>query len=344
MKSVFTRAAVVGGLCAALLVSACQTPEPPPPPPPPPPPLPAVTLSSTVADAAAVYLSYIVDAAQISPAFSNGGDVRNSLMRAATYEPAQLSRGMVAYATVVALQSPEFVSGVRNLAADPANRDALLRQIVADPAYAAQLPGAAQAAGLIASQIQGQGQGMFSAGAAVKQTAYDIQRQRWSAQHVSDRDERLERARVVSATPLTVPTDESARLYQAANTGQGLSFMPAEATPPYTQMVVRALAIAALAAMGEAGDQDAALIEALLVEPISADCLNFSKLMMMQCLAASRPHYEEIFCLGQHIMMDTAQCVIDAAGAVTLLPVATEPPTGELISASTDSETAQNPN
>lgn len=342
------RASLIGALTLGLILAGCETAPPPPPPAPPPPPLPAVALNSGVAEAAAIYLAYVQDASQISSSFANGDEVRASLMRAATYEPVQLSRGMVAYAAVVALQSPEFVNGVRGLAADPANRDTLLRQIMADPAYAAQLPGAREAAGLIAAQIQSQGQGVYNAGAAVKQTAYDIQRQRWSSQHVTDREERLERARLLSATPLNHSVDDSARLLNAALTGQGLALQPAEAGPPYTQAVVRGLAIAALAALGQAGEDARATTESLLNEPVSADCLNFSKLMMMQCLAASRPHYEEIFCLGQHIMMDTAQCVVDAAGTVTpilQLPVLmAQPASVETASADATSSDAQTPN
>lgn len=323
------RALLAGGLTAALFLAACETPAPPPPPPPPAPPLPAVALNGAVAEAAAVYLAYMQDVSAISPVFADGGEVRQSLLRASRFEPRQLSRGLVAYAAIVALQSPEFVNGVRGLADDPANRDTLFRRIVADPAYAAQLPGAAEAAGLIAAQIQGQGQGMFNAGSAVKQTAYDVQRQRWSAQHVTDREARLEQVRALGETRLNPDYSASATLQQAALSGHGLSVTAAEAGPPYTQAVIRGLALAALAALGQAGEDNRALTESLLDEPVTADCLSFTKLMILQCLAASRPHYEEIFCLGQHIMMDTAQCVLDSAGTVTFAP----PPDTPLLTA-----------
>ena len=41
----------------------------------------------------------------------------------------------------------------------------------------------------------------------------------------------------------------------------------------------------------------------------------FRSLNLYQCLAVSKPHYEDIFCLGQHVMLDTGQCVMIAAGA-----------------------------
>lgn len=329
MRAFARNVGLIGALSIALTTAACQTPEPEAPPPPPPPPLPAVALNGSVAEAAAIYLAYVQDASGLSATFEDGSSVRGSLLRASAYEPAQLSRGMVAYAAVVALQSPEFVNGVRALAADPANRETLLRQLVADPAYAVQLPGASHAAGLIAAQIQSHGQGIYSAGSAIKQTAYDIQRQRWSAQHVADRDARLEQVRVLGVTPLNPDYNASATLQQAALSGNGLALPTAEATPPYTQAVVRGLALAAIAALGQGGEENRNITDALLNEPVSADCLNFTRLMILQCLAASRPHYEEIFCLGQHLMMDTAQCVIDSAGPVTLF----QPPSDPLLTA-----------
>ena len=58
----------------------------------------------------------------------------------------------------------------------------------------------------------------------------------------------------------------------------------------------------------------AASFDALLVEPTGGSCLNMSKLNLNQCLAVAKPWYEDVFCLGQHVMMDTGKCVIKAAG------------------------------
>jgi type II secretory pathway component GspD/PulD (secretin) len=53
----------------------------------------------------------------------------------------------------------------------------------------------------------------------------------------------------------------------------------------------------------------------ILTEVNSASCFNMSKLNLYQCLAVAGPHYEDIFCLGQHAMIDTGTCVLKAAGA-----------------------------
>ena len=49
-------------------------------------------------------------------------------------------------------------------------------------------------------------------------------------------------------------------------------------------------------------------------DPADAHCIKMAKLNLFQCLAVAGPHYEDLFCLGHHAMMDTGQCVISAAG------------------------------
>ena len=46
----------------------------------------------------------------------------------------------MAYASILALQSPEFVSGVRTAGAEPEARRQIIDRIVANPAYASTLP------------------------------------------------------------------------------------------------------------------------------------------------------------------------------------------------------------
>lgn len=337
---ILRRASVAAAAFAALLAASCETPPPPPEPAPPPPP-PAVALNSGVAEAAAVYLAYMRDAAAIQADFADAAAVRAAVNRAASYEPTQLAHGMVAYAAVLALQSPEYVAGVRRYSVDPAQRAELVRQILTDPAYAAQLPGADHAAGVIAAQLQADGQAVFRAGEAVKQSAYDVQHQRWSREAVPDRVERLEHARALSATRLNPSLDESARLLQAGLSGTGLPVVAARAEPPYTEAVIRGLAIAALAALGAAGEEATAATTSLMAENGGSYCLNFSKLNLMQCLAAARPHYEDVFCLGQHILMDTGQCVVESAGSLVVPPapvtlVAAEPVAADASAAAAD--------
>ncbi|HYE42887.1 MAG TPA: hypothetical protein VEA15_05780 [Caulobacteraceae bacterium] len=324
MKSALIRGGAMAAVFAsALVLAGCETPEEPAPPPPPPPP-PAMALSSNVVHAAASYRAYVRDAASIGAAWTDPESIQVALRRGAAFEPKSFSRGAVAYAAVLALQDPAFVQGVRTYAADPASRNQVIRQLMADPAYAAQLPGAQSAAGVIIANLSADGAAIHRAGTAVKQSAYDVQRQKWSREHVSDREGRLATAKRLSTMPVMGSSEDSAMLMQAAMSGSGLGVSSASASPPYTEAVVRGMAIAALAVLGAAGEDNAASIDSLLNENVGTYCLNLSKLNLYQCLAVSKPHYEDVFCLGQHVLMDAGQCVTKVSGYRA--PAAMTPP------------------
>jgi hypothetical protein len=330
-------------VAAAVVLANCATPEPEPAPPPPPPPPPALSLNEGVAEAASIYVAFMREAGSIEAGFTSAEAIQAAIRRGASYEPAQLSRGMIAYGSILALQSPEFVQGVRTFAVDPAIRQQMIGRIVADPAYAATLPGAEAAAGLIVDTIGRDSAAMLAIADAVEEDAYTIQgrgdpRRRWATVPVADRSVRLEGAKALSAVNMLPSAEESARLFAAANAGTGLSLSPSRSGPPYTPAVVRSLALAALAALGAAGEDARANTEALTVEQNSEFCLNMSKLMLFQCLAASRPSYEDMFCVGRHVARDLATCT---ANNITATPL--EVPETSVASGATDSAPVQTP-
>jgi len=307
------------------LVAACSAPPPPPPlvqaPPPPPP----ITLSAKVVERASAFRGYMARAAAVSPTFQNGEQIQASLKVGAAYEPKTFMNGAVAYAAVLALQDPAFVASVREVAANPTQRQEMINNIFSNPSYAAVFKGADSAAGLIIDQIGGDGLKVYMAGKAVKQAAYDVQKASWSKSTVVDRDGRLASAKTLSATPALAESADVAVLQQASTGAQSLGLTPRAATAPYQPVVIRGLAVAALAALGAAGDDNLASIDALSIDPATGSCLNMAKLNLYQCLAVSKPHYEDIFCLGQHILMDTGACMVKAAGA-SLPPEPPPPP------------------
>jgi hypothetical protein len=285
---------------------------------------PPISLNEGVAQAASIYVAFLREAQTIQPGgFSDAEAIQAAIRKGSAYEPAQLSRGLIAYGSIIALQSPEFVAGVRQFAVDPTQRQEMVARIVADPAYAATLPGADYAAGLISATIGKDALAMRSIAEAIEQDAYTIQarsdpRRRWATAHIQNREVRLEGAKTLSAAAMLPSAEESAQLYAAANAGTGLATESGRKAPPYTPPVVRSLAIAALAALGAAGDDARANTDALVVESNNEFCLNMSKLMLFQCLAASRPSYEDMFCLGRHITRDLATCATQATSITTI--------------------------
>lgn len=315
--------AILGGGLAA-----CSTPAPPPPPPPlPPAPIPVnapapppVGLSARVVEHASQFRTYTRRASSITPSFTNGPAVEQTLELAESYEAQQLSQGAIAYAAVVALQEPGFVAGVRTYAVDPAQRKELAQRIVNDPNYATALPGAQAAAGMIIASLNAEGAKIRGAGELVKQSAYDVQHQSWSKAPVTDPVGRLAHAKAMSAAPMTSEPQDLEQMKRAVTASDSkaeerrFALAAAASAPPFTPVVVRGLAVAALGALGEAGDDNEAQVESLLNDSNGGFCLNMSKLNLYQCLAVAKPWYEDIFCLGQHVLIDTGQCITKAAG------------------------------
>jgi hypothetical protein len=317
---------------SAALLASCASPPPPPPPipvavvPPAAPPPPPVALSHNVVEAASAYRIYMRRAAEISANFADGSAVEQSLVSGVAYEPKQLLRGTIAYAALIALQSPQFVAGVRTYAVDPVQRRQLAARLLSDPNYAGALPSAANAAGLISATLAADAAKVHHAGELVRQAAYDVQHQAWSKGDVTGREARLANAKALSAQAVVPPEAEVRLLSAAVNGPDGAGISPLGVSgeakaPPYTPVISRGLALAALAALGEAGDAADAQLQPLLDESGSAFCLNMSKLNTYQCLSVAKPYYEDVFCLGQHVLLDTAQCVAKAAGVPQPLPV-----------------------
>ncbi len=287
---------------------------------------PPVALNDSVAQSAAVYLTFTRDMATIQGGFASPDAVEAALRRGASYDANQISRGLVAYASILALQSPEFVSGVRQAGAEPTVRRQIIDRIVANPEYASTLPGAEAAASLVISVLEADVIALSAAADSVESDAYNIQytgdqRHGWGRATPPDREGRLQAVKDLSRT-IQPSASETARLHAASNSGSGLGVTAGRTRrAPYAPSVTNAIAMAALAALGAAGDNARANTEALQYDRASQDCLASSKLNLFQCLAASRPTYEDMFCLGRHVIRDLSTCARGAALPAAIITV-----------------------
>lgn len=297
----------------AAVLAGCATEEAPPPAPPAPPP-PAAAMSPKLIEMASIYSSYVSKALAISPNFTDGQAVAAGLRSGAAYEPEQMTRGAIAYGAIAALQDPAFVAGARAYVGDKARRDQVIYELMKDPAYAVGLPGSDSAAGLVLAALGGDAKKVYDQGKLVRQSAYDIQKSAWSKGDVSGREARLTQAKSLSVTASLPEMSETARLTQAFNGAAPLGLSGAPAAAPYTPMVVRSLAVAALAALGAADDAHLEQVLPLMAETTGKQCMSLAKLNLYQCLAVARPHFEDVFCLGEHVMMDTGRCMMKSVG------------------------------
>ena len=125
-------------------------------------------------------------------------------------------------------------------------------------------------------------------------------------------------AGVATTQPLPIQTAAGAGTPAAEQTSDTSSVPPTTAADfnrpdlfnqPYTQTVTRGLAVAAVAILGEGGENRADALMQMISEQDGPTCLGMSKLNLYQCLAVAKPYYEDVFCLGQHVLMDTGQCL-----------------------------------
>jgi hypothetical protein len=262
-----------------------------------------------IADASA-FETYTRDAGAIQPGFVNAASVSIALKRGAAHEPHQFEAGMIAYAAMAALKEPAFVEGVQKAARETENRDAMIQGLIEQPQSALGFAGSVEAASHIQAALAGRGAPLFSAGTRVKQAAYDVQHHAWSKASVANPKDVLARIKALSDEKFDPVDSDTAHLFEAMDAAVN---RPSDVSAG--PVVQRGLALAALAVLGAADDPQAERFQPLLSEPKSAQCLHMAKLNLFQCLAVAKPHYEDIFCLGQHAMMDPGQCVSDAAGA-----------------------------
>lgn len=297
-----------------------------PPMPPPPPPMPDVSMAGRFVAAAGAYDDYMHEAASISPAaLVDPGAVGQSLRAGSAYEAAQLRIGMVSYGAIAVLTDNAFVADVRRAGSTPEARYALVEKIFSNPKFALTFADGARAAGIAKEAMMSGGLRLYDAGNAMRLAAYSIQHQPWSLQPVPDLATRADVIKRLSNSPRPSPGNETQRLdlMIAGEPPPGVDLDPA--TGRHTDLVVRAVALAALASIGQATDQDAPRLGWLTDDYYLDHCLAEAKLALFECLAVARPNYEDVFCLGQHAMKDTGACVVIGSGGAVPIDIDTRP-------------------
>jgi hypothetical protein len=274
---------------------------------------PHVSLARDLVADASAFETYTRTTGAIDAGFRSPQDIAAALRIAAAHDPRQLEAGMIAYAAMAALQDPAFVSGVQRAVADPRAREALAQRLIDNPETALELPGATGAAGRARSALLHQIEPLLSDGVRVKQAAYDIQRRDWSKAMVQDAPARLAMVKQMATQTFTPNEADATHLFQAVS-AQADS-RDGSAGP----VVQRGLALAALALAGDTDEEHAEAFAPLLTEAHSAYCVHMAKLNLFQCMAVAGPHYEDIFCVSQHAMLEPAQCIAKAAGAEVIL-------------------------
>jgi hypothetical protein len=272
---------------------------------------PSVALARRVVESAEAFADYMGRASALKPTYADASGVARAVSAGGAYEQVQLEEGMVSYVALVALQDPDFVRSVDGLARQ-GYRATLVQGLSADPRAIMQMPSSAPAAARAAKALGRMGSALMAAGAGIKQSSYDMQHSAWSKLPAPTANVMLADLKARSALREVMPADGGQAMLgtltqlRTADVDGGSGRL--------TPVVAQGLTLAALAVLGEAGEEHADRVANLLSDAKSAECLKMARLNLYQCLSVAGPSYEDAFCLGQHAMIDTAQCVAQSSG------------------------------
>jgi hypothetical protein len=287
-------------------------------------------LPREVVSAATAFEGYMKSAAAIDGGFSGDQEVARSLKAAVSYEPSQLEEGMIGYGAIAALQDDRFVAGVQAAAGRGEARQAFAERLIEDPYAATHIDGAANAARRIEQALMAKSDPLVSAATQVKSAAYSVQHQAWSKVMVADAQGRLAQVKSLSASRI-LPSEADNQAMMEALAGLDTRTVSDDAPAGFSAIEAKALALAAESVLGRAGGAERDRLSPLFTETSSAQCLRMAKLNLYQCMAVAGPQYEDIFCMGQHAMLDTGKCVAEAAngGATSSLASLSPRPEGQ---------------
>ncbi|WOI53982.1 hypothetical protein [Parvularcula sp. LCG005] len=289
--------------------------------------VPAVAENTLLDNAAAPYvlLRRDIDAIETA-AVKNEKAIRDAHNRLASYEPEEMGRAYIAYAALVAADSPTFAAAIESKTRRDKNREEFLIQLRDNPATVRDLEGADEAINAIMAMTARDATRIGALGELYIQEAYVLQEQAWARKKLAQDGMSRVRGAVTwadsRAWPLLPP--RPVILSKSGTTRPNLvsdptwsdvwSNLDAVAVPDEHSgaTMTRALLLGARYAVGDLTEGQ---LNGYAISKTQSKCFVNAKLNLDQCIAATRTPYEEAFCIGTHGLQDISQCVGWPAGA-----------------------------
>lgn len=283
--------------------------------------------------AAADYIRFREDIAAIEATpFTSAEATREAHRRLATHNAEGLSAGWVAYAALVAADTPAFRKALEDQVASKkkgknklSGADAFFAELAANPGYPRRLDGADEAISRVLAMTAQDAKRFSTLGEAFKEQAYAMQKTKWGVAKIPASSARLSdadsygRSRAAARTPafasvtdkgVTSPSLASADGAWGPDWGKGGG--SGRMTEPNAEVIMnRVLNLAARYSISGVNQKTVAVYAK---NDKSNQCLSFAQLTLRQCIAATRAPYEEAFCLGEHALNDVSTCIGWVAG------------------------------
>lgn len=282
---------------------------------------------------AADYIRFREDVAAIEAMpFKNADITREAHRRFAAHNSEDLSAGWVAYAALVAADTPELAAALNKEMKKKARRgklggrDGLISNLAQDPSYIRKLGGANKAIEAVLAMTMQDGARISALGEAFKEQAYAMQKTSWGKKRIAPSQKRIteaanySRKRSAPAAPdfdhttnggVTAPALASESGDWSATWGEDAD--KGRMSEANARVIMDR--VLNLAARYSTGGINAKVVEVYAKNNKSQRCLSMAKLTLDQCIAATRTPYEEAFCLGEHGLNDVATCTGWVAGA-----------------------------
>ncbi len=273
-----------------------------------------------------VYLRSDVASIEASPV-TTAARMREIHHLLASHDPEAMATSFVAYAALVAADTPAFAEGIEKaLGRRQRNRDDFLRQLATDPMSVQNMQGGNEAIAAIMMMSAADATRIGALGNRFIDNAYSMQGQAWARGRL--KTDGMSRVRGASeyaqqrTWPITGSTSAimskggTYRPNLVADELWTMAWSP-EMEPPNPNssagaMLTRALILAARYATDSLTEAD---IDAYAKSRPTQRCFVSAKLNFDQCIAATRTPYEEAFCIGTHGLNDVSRCVGWPAGA-----------------------------
>ncbi len=246
----------------------------------------------TVGEMAAPYRAVQRDIEKFSTlSYRNLREVRQTHTLISGYDPHQVAQGWFAHHAILAANQPDFFNSVRK-ASRAEGETAFLRRIMTDAAQLHDLPGAKTALRAVMESINSQTSRMAAMAELFRTRAQELQDQRLAAGEAADEEK--------------MSADTAHDLLHAHDLEDRLSL--ASLSEPARAMLNRILVLATHIVLGAASGPDFNTVLALASERSMDRCVNWSKLNLDQCIAATRFPEEEAFCLGRYGVEELGDC------------------------------------
>ncbi|MFC3303500.1 hypothetical protein [Parvularcula lutaonensis] len=251
--------------------------------------------------------------------------MRDAYYRLASHDNRTMAASWIAYAAMIAADTPEFSAAVEKKMKKRGGAAAFEAELAANPGMIRQLPGADKAIAAIMAFSTNDAARIRDVGDSFIADAYDLQKVAWARREIAQSGmDRVDSALRYAAKRQWADYDRKVKpkrngavrpdLVKNASWSKEWSGEAKPVNPaarPGT-IVSKALILGAHYTMNSARTEHLASFG---TSKKSERCFTNAQMNLDQCIAATRTPYEEAFCLGQHALNDMSSCVGWPAGA-----------------------------